>query len=115
MPDRTDRDDKNECLEPDADALLVMQPHPGFFDSILDRDQSLFVSVSQAAHFRLYIQNRARKIRKRLADAFWREHWREGIERIAKSDFAKSGGQHGWRATLDWFLGGDSLAKILEG
>lgn len=59
--------------------------------------------------------NRARKIRKRLADSWWRAHWREGIQRLAKSDFTKGGGQSGSRDTLGWFLNADSLAKILEG
>lgn len=59
--------------------------------------------------------NRARKTHKRLADPFWRQHWREGIKRLAASDFAKGGGERGWHANFDWFLGGDTLAKILEG
>lgn len=60
-------------------------------------------------------RNRARKIRKRLADPYWREHWREGIQRAAASPFLTGNGSHGWRATFDWFLGGDSLVKIIEG
>jgi hypothetical protein len=58
---------------------------------------------------------RARKIRRRLADPFWREHWREGIQRAAASAFLTGNGPHDWRATFDWFLGGDSLVKIIEG
>jgi hypothetical protein len=59
--------------------------------------------------------NRARKILKRLGDPFWREHWRECIQRFSQSDYLKGGGQNGWRANFDWFLEGDSLAKIMEG
>ncbi|HTQ50931.1 MAG TPA: hypothetical protein VMJ12_09490 [Candidatus Acidoferrales bacterium] len=59
--------------------------------------------------------NRARKIQRRLADPWWREHWREGVKRAAASSFLTGNGAHGWRATFDWFLGGDSLAKVLEG
>jgi hypothetical protein len=88
-----------------------LSPYEGEAESIL----SLWNSFPELLPVKTITQNRARKIRKRLADPFWREHWRAGVQRIAASDFAKGGGLNGWRATLDWFLGGDSLAKILEG
>jgi hypothetical protein len=86
-------------------------PCEGEAESIL----VLWNSFPQLLPVKTITANRARKLRKRLADPFWREHWREGVKRVAASDFAKGGGPNGWRATLDWFLGGDSLAKIVEG
>jgi hypothetical protein len=88
-----------------------LSPSEGEAESIL----VFWNSFPELLPARTITPNRARKIRKRLADPFWREHWREGIQRLAASDFAKGGGAIGRPATLDWFLGGDSLAKILEG
>ena len=72
-------------------------------------------SFSKLPAVNVQTPGRARKLRRRLADTFWRDHWREGIERVASSAFLTGGGPSGWRATLDWFLRADSLANILEG
>jgi hypothetical protein len=80
-----------------------------------DRILSIWNGFSELTPAQTMTSNRARKIRKRLSDLYWRKHWREGIQRLAKSDYAKGGGQNGWRASLDWFLNADSLTKILEG
>ncbi len=88
-----------------------LSPSEGEAQSIL----AFWNSFLELRPARTITPNRARKIRKRLADPFWREHWRAGIRRVAASLFLTGKGPHGWRATLDWFLGGDSLAKLLEG
>jgi hypothetical protein len=88
-----------------------LSPCEGEAESIL----ALWNSFTQLSPAKTITANRARQIRKRLADSFWRDHWREGIQRAAASAFLTGNGSHGWRATFDWFLGGDSLAKILEG
>jgi hypothetical protein len=88
-----------------------VSPSEGEAESIL----FFWNSFSQLPTIKTITPNRARKIRKRLADRFWREHWRKGVQRAAACPFLTGDGRQGWRATLDWFLGGDSLAKILEG
>jgi len=98
------REDKKKETPP-------LSPSEGDAESIV----SFWNSFPELQPVKTLTKNRARKIRNRLADRFWRQRWREGIERLAESGFAKGGGSDGWRATLDWFLDGDSLAKILEG
>lgn len=60
-------------------------------------------------------EGRLRKLRRRLADDFFRANWKAGIERIARSPFCTGQGNRGWRANLDWFLRADTLTKIVEG
>ena len=103
--------DETGTKESERKETPLLSPSEGEPESIL----GFWNSFPELLPARTITANRARKIRKRLADPFWREHWREGIQRLAASDFAKGGGPSGWRATLDWFLGGDSLTKILEG
>jgi hypothetical protein len=103
--------DETGTKESERKGTPPLSPSEAEGQSILD----FWNSFPELLPARTITPNRARNIRKRLADPFWREHWREGIQRLAASDFAKGGGSIGWRATLDWFLGGDSLAKVLEG
>lgn len=62
------------------------------------------------------IANRRRAaVKNRLADDWWRERWRDGMERIRGSPFCRGGGEQGWVATFDWFVRPDTLMKVLEG
>jgi hypothetical protein len=103
--------DESGTIKPEIRESPPLSPSEGEAESIL----ALWNSFPELLSAHTITPNRARKIRKRLADRFWREHWRDGIKRVAASDFARGGGPNVWRATLDWFLCGDSLAKILEG
>jgi DNA-binding transcriptional regulator YhcF (GntR family) len=58
--------------------------------------------------------NREKALRARLKDAYWKEHWRDALERIGQSQFLL-GKKGDWRATLDWFTKPDSVLHILEG
>ncbi len=58
---------------------------------------------------------RLKKLRVRLAEDYFRAHWRTGIERVAASPFCTGQGERGWRADLDWFLRPDTLTQVLEG
>jgi hypothetical protein len=51
----------------------------------------------------------------RAADAWWRGHWREGLERMKRGEFCRGNNDRGWIADVGFFLKPDSLAKILEG
>jgi len=88
-----------------------MSPSEGEAQSVV----TYWNSFSQLPAAKILTQGRARNLRKRLADPFWREHWRQGIQRVESSAFLTGSGPKGWRATLDWFIRADSLAKILEG
>lgn len=58
---------------------------------------------------------RRRKLRTRLQDAAWRDHWRDALAVVARSTFLRGGGPRRWRADFDWLLQPDSLTKIREG
>lgn len=58
---------------------------------------------------------RRRKLESRLRDPFFVKNWQPALERIQASEFCKGSGEHGWKATFDWFLQPDSVAKAMEG
>lgn len=51
----------------------------------------------------------------RSKDRFFMENWRPAIERLSKSNFACGYNERGWRASLDWFIKGSTVVKIMEG
>ena len=52
----------------------------------------------------------------RMKDSWWKEHWREGLERMRKSAFCRGETDHGtWMADVEFFLKPNSVAKLLEG
>lgn len=59
--------------------------------------------------------SRRQTIRKRLRNKFWREHWREALDRIRGSPFCKGENDRGWVAEPDWFLRPNTVTAILEG
>ena len=60
-------------------------------------------------------QGRLRAFNARLKDQDFEQHWREGIDRIAKFDFCLGKNDRGWKADVDFFLRSATLNKILEG
>jgi len=59
--------------------------------------------------------DRKKHLTARLKDSYFRDNWKEGIERIAKSDFCAGKGNTGWKADFDWFINPNTLPKIIEG
>lgn len=59
--------------------------------------------------------SRKKHLGARLKEKYFAENWRDGISRIAKSDFCLGKGSSGWVADIDWFLKPDTLLKVLEG
>lgn len=55
---------------------------------------------------------RLKAIKARLAKPWWRDNWRDGIDRVARSLCCR--GQK-WKADFDWFVREQTLVKILEG
>lgn len=52
----------------------------------------------------------------RMKDSWWKEHWREGLERMRKSAFCRGETDRGtWIANIEFFLKPNSVAKLLEG
>lgn len=72
-------------------------------------------SIDGITACRKLTSKRCKALRSRLSDPDWRRDWREGIERISRSEFCRGQNDRGWKADIDWFLRPDTLTKILEG
>ena len=60
-------------------------------------------------------QKRRVSLAARLRDAFFAANWKEAIDRAGRSQFCCGVNDRGWKATFDWFLQPDVVAKIMEG
>lgn len=58
---------------------------------------------------------RRKAMQARWRDSWWRDHWREALERAGPSAFLRGGNDRGWVIDLEFFLRPDTVAKILEG
>lgn len=58
---------------------------------------------------------RRRTLQVRLGEPFFRENWTAAMEKCSTSPFLKGDSDGGWRASFDWFIKPDSVAKIMEG
>lgn len=58
---------------------------------------------------------RKAKLAQRLKDPWWRQHWREAVEKVATVPGLLGKNDRGWKASIDWFLRPDSVTHILEG
>lgn len=58
---------------------------------------------------------RRKRIAERMRDPFWKENWREAIDKIRNLKCLHGANDQNWRADIDWFLRPDSVAKVLEG
>jgi len=58
--------------------------------------------------------NRKRALASRWREPWWRENWQMALEKIGESQFLQGKNDRGWRASIDWFLKPDSVARIIE-
>jgi hypothetical protein len=65
------------------------------------------------------IGKKAPLIRQALDNAFWLEHWRDGLKKLVKTPFCmgKARGRDGklWKADFRWFIDPENLEKLLNG
>ena len=59
--------------------------------------------------------HRRKQLLARWRDPWWREHWRQALERAGPSRFLNGANDRGWRIDLEFFLRPDTVAKIMEG
>ena len=59
--------------------------------------------------------HRRKQLLARWRDPWWREHWRQALERAGPSQFLNGSNDRGWRIDLEFFLRPDTVAKIMEG
>lgn len=64
---------------------------------------------------RVMTPDRMKVWKTRMTEPFFREHWREALERLCSSDFCKGQNDRAWKADIDWFLRPGNVARILEG
>jgi hypothetical protein len=60
-------------------------------------------------------KGRASHLRQRLSEKFFRENWRQAIDKVSKSRFCTGVNPRKWRADIDFFLRPDTIGKIMEG
>ena len=58
---------------------------------------------------------RLRALKSRLTSDFFRQHWREAIARLERSDFAAGHNDQQWKANVDWFLRPGNVERVMEG
>lgn len=54
-------------------------------------------------------------LRQRLREPHWRTSWPEALAKARGSPFCCGENGTGWKATFDWFIRPDTVAKLLEG
>jgi hypothetical protein len=60
-------------------------------------------------------EGRRRKLETRLGDPFFCDHYPAAILKIAASSFCRGSGKNGWKATFDFLLKPDTVARAMEG
>lgn len=65
----------------------------------------------------LISDKRRRFLNSRLKDGFWCQNWQAALVRVSKSPFllGTSENSRGWKASFDWFITPDAVAKVMEG
>jgi hypothetical protein len=58
---------------------------------------------------------RRRKLVIRIGNEFFKSNWRQALKRVEQSSFCRGDSERGWKASLDWFMQPDSVAKLMEG
>lgn len=98
-----------------GETLFIEQPLP---DEPKPFDQFVEAWNSQAERLGIpqckkATESRKRAFRARWADQFWRDHFREAIDRIPE-DPSRLGSAKGWVANIDWFLVEGTVPQIIE-
>ncbi len=62
-----------------------------------------------------WTSGRSDTLRARWKDEFFRDNWRQALELLKASNFCRGTNDRGWIADIEFFLRGDSVAKIIEG
>ncbi len=62
-----------------------------------------------------FSNSRFSKLRLRRKDKFWSANFETAVVKVAASDFCNGKTDRGWRATFDWMLQPDVVAKVIEG
>jgi uncharacterized protein YdaU (DUF1376 family) len=63
----------------------------------------------------LMSDKRRRYLTTRLKEDFFVKNWRAALDKVSKSQFCLGMSERGWRASFDWFITPDAVAKVMEG
>ncbi len=58
---------------------------------------------------------RRRILQNRFNDPFFKGAWKQAIIKICESSFCRGENSRTWRASFDWFIQADVVAKVMEG
>lgn len=58
---------------------------------------------------------RRRGLASRITDPFFAANWQAALVKVSQSKFCNGESDRGWKASFDWFIQPDSVAKIMEG
>lgn len=72
-------------------------------------------AIEGVRHCRTVTPKRRQAWRTRSKEPHWLDDVPAALDRVAKSDFCKGGGERGWVADVDWLLRPDTVTKLLEG
>ena len=59
--------------------------------------------------------NRKRAIKARFNSGYTLDHFRTLFEKAEASSFMKGKNDRGWRATFDWMIADNGMARVLDG
>lgn len=63
----------------------------------------------------LMSDKRRRHLTSRIRNEFFIKNWKAALVNISKSPFCLGVSERGWRASFDWFITPDAVAKVMEG
>lgn len=59
--------------------------------------------------------SRARQLQARRKEEFWVANFEAAVKKVKMSDFCTGKNDRGWKASFDWLLRPDTIAKVMEG
>ena len=63
-----------------------------------------------------FTANRRQKLKARMSEKLFAEHWQQIIDKISVSSFCTGGNERGWRVDVDWLLkNAENYTKVFEG
>jgi hypothetical protein len=59
--------------------------------------------------------SRDRQLQARKREEFWVSNFESAVKKVKMSDFCTGKNDRGWKASFDWLLRPDTIAKVMEG
>lgn len=130
VPDRDENGNFREDVVPDRETEPNQEPKPkttktkdgpaaagGWEEFVQEFVECWNVQAKAIGWIPCVKVNSKRKgeLRARWQEVFWRERWREAMEKAAPITGLRGLNERRWKANVDWFLRPGTVVKILEG